>query len=229
MPGRYPPDLVVRLGLLRAAGLAPGSLSARWGRGRLAGVSRAYRLLAMLAPGSIEASVARLQQAVFSQGGSVSAIALPPLVPIRFLEAGGSGRLPERPGQAAPSRWRASGTGLRKHQGSLFLGLDTGGAWSAVRSDDRYREGEALFPAFEGFFLGCLEEQAGEDRGCHEEGKRPAAPELNTVIPAVAFSSADIAILRLEVAQSPPWWQEVAWEIEDRRPLRGKSVGQSGT
>ncbi len=58
-----------------------------------------HRLLALLAPGSIEAEVVALQQAVFAEHGFVSAIALPPLVPVRFLPADASLQLPQVPGR----------------------------------------------------------------------------------------------------------------------------------
>jgi hypothetical protein len=174
-------------------------------------VARTHRLLALLAPGSIEAEIAALQQAVFSEHGFVSAIALPPLVPVRFLPADASLRIPQAPGRDVSAGFVVRVTGPAWSAGHLFLGLDTGGAWSILRADHRWSDGPPLFPCFEGFFLGCAE----------------SGPEARAslVVPAVdrRFSSIDLALMSISVpGDRADWWSEVHWQIEDRRPLRGK-------
>lgn len=183
------------------------------------GMPRVVRLLVILAPGSVDAEVGRLQQAIFASRGLVSAIALPPLVPVRFLPPDGPGRIPDPPGREVPSRWRAAATTLVEADDSLFLGLDTRGAWHGLHSDLRYRPGRpggGLFSEAEGFFLGCPgQEQSAEPRPGVDE---PAVPVL-------AFSSASLAIFRIKVPEAGPWWTDLSWEIEDRRPLRGRRPG----
>jgi hypothetical protein len=175
------------------------------------GVSRTFRLLALLAPGSIEAEVGALQQAVFAEHGFVSAIALPPIVPVRFVLVEAPTRLPQVPGREVPTGFAVRTTGSTWGDGHLFLGLDTGGAWHALRSDERWSDGPALVPCFEGFFIGCGE----------------APPEVRDSIAAPAmdlkFSSIDIALLTIVVPdEGTAWWSDVRWQIEERRPLRGK-------
>ena len=102
-------------------------------------------------------------------------------------------------------------TGTAWSDGHLFLGLDTGGAWSALRADDRWSDGPPLFPCFEGFFLGCSESE-------------PAA-RAGLVVPVIdrRFSSVDLALMSVSVPDDgSDWWTEVHWQIDDRRPLRGK-------
>ena len=174
-------------------------------------MARTYRLLALLAPGSIEAEIAALQQAVFSEHGFVSAIALPPLVPVRFLPADAPLRLPQVPGREVTTGFVVRATGTAWNDRHLFLGLDTGGAWSALRADDRWSDGPPLFPCFEGFFLGCSESE-------------PAA-RARLVVPVMdrRFSSVDLALMSVSVPDDgSDWWTEVHWQIDDRRPLRGK-------
>jgi hypothetical protein len=174
-------------------------------------VARTFRLLALLAPGSIEAEVGALQQAVFAEHGFVSAIALPPIVPVRFVPADAAARLPQVPGREVSAGFAVRTTGPAWSGGHLFLGLDTGGAWQALRKDERWSDGPALVPCFEGFFIGCAE----------------ASPEArdSIVTPAMdrRFSSIDIALMTMLVPdEGTAWWSDVRWQIEERRPLRGK-------
>jgi hypothetical protein len=170
-----------------------------------------HRLLALLAPGSIEAEVAALQQAVFAEYGFVSAIALPPLVPVRFLPADASLRLPQVPGREVTAGFVVRTKDPAWSAGHLFFCLDTGGAWSALRTDSRWSDGPSLFPCFEGFFLGCSESE-------------PAA-RARLVVPVMnrRFSSIDLVLMSIAVPDDrADWWSEVHWQIDDRRPLRGK-------
>ncbi len=117
------------------------------------GVARTFRLLALLVPGSIEAEIGALQQAVFAEHGLVSAIALPPLVPVRFLPVDAPPRLPQVPGREVAVRFAVRVTKPAWSGGHLFVGVETDGAWAALRGDERWTDGPALFPCFEGFFL----------------------------------------------------------------------------
>jgi hypothetical protein len=174
-------------------------------------VARTHRLLALLAPGSIEAEVGACQQAVFSALGCVSAIALPPLVPIRFLPADASARLPQVPGRCVPAGYTVRIAGPAWSDGHLFLGLDTEGAWPALRGDDRWEDGPPLFPCHEGFYLGCPESEAGSREA------------LVVPVPDRRFSPVDLALVSITVPDDgADWWREVSWRIDDRRPLRGK-------
>ena len=179
-----------------------------------------FTLLVLVAPGSVEAEVGRIQAGIFSEHGLLSAAALPPLVPIAFMTP--------QPGAAAqpaaaallrdlersvPAPWRISAVGPCWVSGWLYLSIDSGGMWARLRAGAlalRGGEPDGPFPAAEGFFLGC-----GEASTKQREAIRPAAPEMS-------FSSSDIALVAVRTEGSGPWWRDVYWERIDERPLRGR-------
>lgn len=182
---------------------------------------RTSLLLALLAPGSIEAAVCREQDAIFGKHGLVSAIALPPLVPIAFLDRGlqegGKGReLPRgflgRVERAAGAPYRFTVAGMAWEAGALFLALDSGGVWGALREACAPETGGPdLFPVFEGFFLGCVEATAAQ-----RESIRVQASDAS-------FSSASLALVSiLTLEAGAGWWREVSYTVEEEKPLRGK-------
>jgi hypothetical protein len=178
-------------------------------------------LLAVLAPGSVEAAVGRSQEAVFREHGLVSAIALPPLVPVAFLggEVGGGAvgdPLPRgflgRVERAVSAPYLFTVTGTAWEGGALFLALDSGGVWPALReacAAELARSG--LFPVFEGFFLGCV------------EATRAQRQSIRVDAPDARFSSASLVVARISTpASGQHWWREISCAIEEERPLRGK-------
>jgi hypothetical protein len=177
-------------------------------------------LLAVLAPGSIEAAVGRAQEAIFREHGLVSAIALPPLVPVAFLaggggDGGGGDALPRgflgRVERTAHGPYLFTVTGITWKDGALFLALDSGGVWEALRAAcSAEAGGTGLFPGFEGFFLGCLEADPGQRESIHVE------------MPDARFSSASLAVARISTPSSgESWWRDLCCTIEEERPLRG--------
>lgn len=196
-------------------------------------------LLAVLGPGSVEAAVGRVQEAIFREHGLVSALALPPLVPVAFLGGGEGDPLPRgllgRLERAVRAPYRFTVTGTAWEGGALFLALDSGGVWRALKeacaaelaraselpraselarvdeSPRIERDGAGLFPAFEGFFLGCVEATPAQRQSIHVE-----APEAR-------FSSASLAVARISTAvEGQHWWREICCTIEEEKPLRGK-------
>jgi hypothetical protein len=178
-------------------------------------------LLALLAPGSIEAAVCREQDAIFGEHGLVSAIALPPLVPIAFLgrglqERGEGQELPrgllgrvERTVRA-PYRFTVAGTAWEA--GALFLVLDSGGVWRALREACAPEAGGAdLFPVSEGFFLGCVEATDAQRESIHVKAN------------GASFSSVSLALVSILTPEAgADWWREVSYTVEEEKPLRGK-------
>jgi hypothetical protein len=170
-------------------------------------------LVALIVPGSVEAELGRVQAAVFSEHGLVSAVALPPLIPVAFP--------PEVPGDllatldrsvAAP--WRIRVTGPLWTESALYLGIDSGGMWGTLRRQALALcdpEPAAPFIPAEGIFMGC-----GDASLEQRNAITPAAPSLS-------FSSSEIAILRLDFPHGGGgWWREVYWEFLEQRPLRGR-------
>jgi hypothetical protein len=172
-----------------------------------------HLLVALVAPGSVQTVVGRVQQALFATHGLLSAVALPPIVPVAFIEPPAKPRaFLEGLERSAAAPWRARTAGAGWLDGWLFLRVETGGLWAGLRAEALARGGELAgpFPAAEGFFLGCAEARA-------DQRDAIAAPD-----PAQAFSSADLALLRLETAEGTAWWRAVSWETIEERPLRGR-------
>lgn len=176
-------------------------------------------LCALLPPGSIEAEVGRVQEWLFREHGLVSAVAVPPLIPVAFLEERDPpGGLLRDLNRAANAGWRMQIRGTEWVEGHLFARCESGGTWQTLRAAAGTAraagavaaEGAAPFPVSEGFYLGCAETS--------EENR----PGIRPGIPAVSFSSATLAILRIEFASGPEWWQELHWEVLDERPFRGR-------
>jgi hypothetical protein len=171
-------------------------------------------LCALIAPGSVEAEVGRIQQGIFSAHGLVSAVALPPLVPIAYLAS--EARARELLGEldaSVSAPWRIGIAGAVWVSGFLYLGIDSGGMWGVLRARAlalRGTEPAGPFPPDEGFFLGCPEATAEQREAIH-----PPAP-------GTRFTSGALALVRIETAGGGPWWSEVSWETIEQRPLRGR-------
>jgi len=171
-------------------------------------------LAALFAPGSIESEVGLVQASVFSQHGCASIQALPPLIPIAFLDAARVDRslLREMNRSVAPG-WRMRLIGAGWIGGHLFGRVDSGGAWPALRECALARcgsAGESLFPAAEGFYLGC------------SETPDEARALINPALPELSFGSGTIALMRISASEGPEWWHTLSWETSEERPLRGR-------
>jgi hypothetical protein len=191
-------------------------------------------LLALRAPGSIEAEVCRIGEGIFRARGYVSAIALEPLVPVAFLDAEPGGALPrgflESLDVAVRAPWRiaaCSPGSARWKGGALYLCLDTGGAWQALRRASARAPARTpgLFPVAEGFFLGCLEAANAERRSVAREARQLIAGPGGRPASAVAFTSATLAVIRITTpARGTRWWREVSCEVVAEKPLRGRKA-----
>lgn len=171
------------------------------------------RLVAIIAPGSVEAGIGKVQAAIFEEHGLISAVALPPVIPLMFLP----------PDSAAPSAgllhdlergvhapWRMKTAGTAWEQDALYLRVSSDGMWESLR-ERASAEPPALFPVAEGFYSGCLEAAPSQ------------RPLITPLVPVLSFSSATLAILRISSPRGRDgWWREVRWEYEEQRPLRGR-------
>jgi hypothetical protein len=175
-------------------------------------------LLALLAPGSVEAEVGRLQQSIFKDHALVSSVALPPLLPVAFL-ADSEPRRGFLAGlnAAVSAPYCMTLAGLSWHEGWLYLRVDSGGVWETLRAAalsagavDGGVEPPGFFAEAEGFFLGCIEADARE------------RALIQPFLPEGRFTSAVLALMRFDVAEGGVWWREVLMETLEEIPLRGK-------
>jgi hypothetical protein len=178
-------------------------------------MERVHVLAAVIPPGSVEAELGRLQAGIFSAHGLLSAQALPPLLPLAFLPMGTApaGLLPSME-KAVAAPWRVRVRGYLWAEGFLYLSVDSGGMWTALRAEALAgcgAEPPGFFPPREGFFLGCGEATDEQRASVH-----PPASEL-------VFTSAELALFRIETPRvDGQWWRELYWETIDRKPLRGR-------
>jgi hypothetical protein len=183
---------------------------------------RIKHLIALLPPGSVEAEVSVLQNALFDTYGSPSAIALPPLIPVGFVEEGPAAAVRAAEGlaavcAAARSPYFFRSRGLQWERGCLFVGMESAGAWELLRAS-LGASGDGPFPVAEGFVLGLWDIGATS----------AAAPGL--AVPSVGFSSCSAAILDIMASwEDERWWRELYVEISEKRPLRGRKSGLSKT
>lgn len=172
-------------------------------------------MVALAAPGSVEAALGKLQEGIFSRYGLASAQAMPPLIPVAFLPAEAPARgILGSLNESVRAPWSIRTTGCEWAEDFLYVGVVSGGAWAALRARAMEKSGaepRQLFPIREGFFMGC-----GDAAPDQRDTIRP-------VVPPVAFSSGDLVLVRIE---SPlgrgAWWRELYWEIIEQRPLRGR-------
>jgi len=174
-----------------------------------------FRIVALAAPGSVEASLGRLQAEIFSRYGLASALALPPVVPVAFLPPDAATReLLGKLNESVHAPWSMRTTACEWADECLYVGIGSGGTWSALRArtlETCGPEPRRLFPIREGFFMGC-----GDATPAQRDAIRPA-------VPPASFSSSDLVLLRIEKpAGNGAWWQELYWEIVEQRPLRGR-------
>jgi hypothetical protein len=171
-------------------------------------------LAVLLPPGSADAEVGAVQAAVFRDHGLASAQCLPPLIPLAFLQSEAPRGLLAELNRAIPAGWRITVSGARWVEGFLFLGVSSGGAWEALRGRALELcgpETARLFPPAEGFFLGC---------GDAPESMRPL---IRPSAPPTTFTSCQAALLRVSSPRADgQWWRELAWEVLEERPLRGR-------
>jgi hypothetical protein len=175
-------------------------------------------LLALIAPGSVEAEVGRLQARIFSEHGLASAVALAPLIPISFLPVDATLRgLLAAVDRSAASPYRIETGPVAWEAGALFLSVETGGLWKGLRAGvgvSGIAAAEGPFPVFEGFFLGC-----GDATEAQRETIRPSQPPLG-------FTSSTLALIAVETPRgSREWWREVYCETLEQKPLRGSLKG----
>ncbi len=205
-------------------------------------------LLALLPPGSIEAAVGRIQNAIFRAYGLLSAVSLPPLVPISFASESEAPRLFESLGGSIPSPYRFKARGYCREGAGLFLGLESGGVWETLRREAEgagtaSREGARSAVRPDAGQTDAVPPDAGQtdaarpgnspdeprplfptaegfSLGCWEATGEKAIGDLPE-LPPLSFSSCSLALIEISVRSGAgQWWREVYTEVLSKRPLR---------
>jgi hypothetical protein len=198
-------------------------------------------LLYLKAPSNIDKRVRELQTALYRNGGFISALALPIMIPLYFLSPQ---YIDSRPAELQATLRRAVGKqaplfhsgSLQERDGYLFWNLEPSKELERLErncrrvftpQDPQQRErrrhsASELFPTARGFFL-CFLEGRGSSRF-----PLPASPDPLT-FPAKAAILLRLRPLALEggeVEQGTSdselrsWWRSIYWEEIARVPLR---------
>lgn len=196
-----------------------------------------YALLALKGPSNIEKKVRELQSSLYRQGGLVSALALPVMIPLCFVAPGVipakrsdlRDRLRRAVGRAAPY---LNSKSIAERDGFLFWDLAPRRELQRLRRDcekvftpansQQGTQQRDLFPVARGFFLCALEGRS-----------RAAIPSLTVSEPLVFPAKAAFLLLfhtlALETAtaeqgassaEDRPWWKSLFWEKLEEIPLR---------
>jgi hypothetical protein len=168
-------------------------------------------LVAIIAPGSVEAGIGKVQAAIFEEHGFLSAVALPPMIPVTFLPQGTAAtQLLHDLERGVRAPWRMRTAGIAWEQDALYFRVSSDGMWQSLR-ERAPAQPSPLFPVAEGFYSGCIEAEPSQ------------RPLIKPSVPELSFSSAALAVLRISSPRGlDGWWREVTWEYEEQRPLRGR-------
>jgi len=198
-----------------------------------------YALLALKGPTNIENKVRELQRTLYRQGGLVSALSLPVMIPLCFAAPGA---VPAKPGELRDSLRRSVGreapyltsSSVAESDGFLFWDLAPRQELQRLqRSCQKVFAPEAaqqgaqqpdLFPVARGFFL------------CSLQGRSPATMPSLTVPEPLLFPAKAAILLHLRPLGVEPgttepdqdasatedrqWWNSLFWEKLDEIPLR---------
>jgi hypothetical protein len=200
-----------------------------------------YALLALKGPSNIEKEVLELQRSLYRQGGLVSALALPVMIPLCFVAPC---VVPAKRSELRDSLRRAVGKeapyltsrSVAESDGFLFWDLDPRRelqrlrrscqkvfAPTIARQGDRQEAQQPdLFPVARGFFL------------CSLQGRsRDTVPSLEAPEPLLFPAKAVIFLCVHPLVVEPtatkqsasstdgrPWWKSLFWEKLEEIPLR---------
>jgi hypothetical protein len=179
------------------------------------------RLMIIMAHSNVEKTVGAIQERIFSRFGLTSAIALPPVVPLRFVSS---------PGGVHPPRGMTVRTTAYETEGcSLYLGVELRVGEKKLESADildAAGKGEAEpaacravpFPDHTGFYL-CTTNDAA---------LLPAVVEDISPPPRLDFHPLGVALLTLKYLSTQPWWSHLSWEIDSLQIIRKQRKGSHG-
>jgi hypothetical protein len=169
------------------------------------------KLLVILPHSNIEKTVGALQEKIFRRFGLPSAVALPPVIPIRFVSS---------PGKVHPLRGvavRTTSYAIKKR--SLYLGVELHVGERMLKSDEAFgineERGEAAatarpFPAYTGFYL-CTAE---------DESLLPSVVDYISPPPHLDFHPLGLALLTAKYRSDRMWWSHLSWELDGLEKVR---------
>jgi len=196
---------------------------------------RVVRIEALLAHSNIDRAIGRIQEEIFSSFGLTSALALPPMIPLRFLAGNPLPGDSSRDAEPAPTARALDGltvrtTSFRVVENALYLGAESRlpsgrrtGSTVGLGVDDVLERlplgahvdtDDPLFPPAPGFFL-CVDQET-----CGESALLRRVAEAVAPAPALHFHPLGIGIFTVEAQSSKRWWRALSWEMQSLIRLR---------
>jgi len=163
-------------------------------------------------PSNIERIISQLQDDIFRTTGLVSPLALPVMLPIRFLSDSVSYPSFQSVFEGINASFTVQSAGFRLFGGVLYLyvRMDEEGERLMETLESRLEKLESpqIQPPFSparGFFL-CYDEESQGLEGILQSLGPP---------PSFRFSSFGFSLVALTIADPPmKWWSHVSWEME---------------
>ena len=164
------------------------------------------RVAALLPPSNIERIVSRLQETIYSSFGTISAMALPVMIPLGFIPTAVSPESFRQVLNDAREGFSIHSARYRKEDSSVYLSLIPEPEASFRRIVERLElnDSRSPFPPYFGFFLCDIAET--------EEAETDLAdfPE----VPSFRFASFHFALIDLRFHRlKDSLWHHVEWEL----------------
>ena len=169
------------------------------------------KLLVVLPHSNIERTVGAIQERIFKGFGLTSAVALPPVIPLRFVSSSGPIH--------APTGMTVRSTRLETEGRSLYLGVELHVGERILETDDiletagkKQDEPSTAppFPEHHGFYL-CTSGDASLLSTVVEDLSPP---------PHLDFHPLGIALLTMRYLSGVPWWSHLTWEMDPPHRIR---------
>jgi hypothetical protein len=190
-----------------------------------------YWILGLKAPTNIEKRVTELQTSLYRDWELASALALPVMIPISFLQPQPASQDPaalrsalrRAVGKQAPYFRTAS---IIEIEGCLFWDLEPReqlqqlAARCLEHCAQYHSDQEPLLPVGRGFYLGSLEGQSGSWTASIPAPEPLSFPARAAVLIRVHPLVADTQATARGCAATKTWWQSLFWEEVACLPLR---------
>jgi hypothetical protein len=151
-------------------------------------------------PGNIRKSISNIQHSLFQERGFVSALSLPPMVPLMFTRD-----LPDEPArQRIEQRDIIETSNIIWKENVCYLEISPPELWSRIRKPYKVLETAGLFDLHHGLFL------------AHAD-----TPSDIAINDRFAWAVTYLECIKLElIGDRPYWWQGLYWETVWKKRLR---------
>ena len=166
-------------------------------------------LYCLVPPGNIQVRIDSFRRSIFREFGVTSPVALPPFIPICWVES-----LPEKDildqAAALPSDSLRTGKPV-VHKKALFLSVEPSTLFACAKAPVKSFAKEGIFPAFPGILV--------YDGRENIDLVSVIRDKISGLSCSWSVSSLSFVLIELET-EGLPWWKGVRWEIQWTSRLR---------